>query len=211
VLLPSDLGPYTVHTTVIPPPHIIPAISNICFVAGTLIKTDQGLVAIEEINTTVNTIEDKPILAITKTLTLDTFLIRIEPHTLYKNYPNKTTILTKDHLISFKRKMVTAYSFLDYSDNVRKVKYNGELLYNVLLTEHTLIEANNMRCESLDPTNVIAKIYMSNLSATNKNDIVFLMNKALVTRDLETYRTLVQGANLLDNLLEKGLTKTTQP
>jgi hypothetical protein len=108
--------------------------------------------------------------------------------------------MTKDHLISFKRKMVTAHSFLDYSDNVRKVKYNGELLYNVLMAEHTLIEANNMRCESLDPNNVIAKIYMSNLSVTNKNDIVFSMNKALVTRDLETYRTLVQE----NNLLEKG-------
>jgi hypothetical protein len=33
------------------------------------------------------------------------------------------------------------------------------------------------------------------------------MNKALVTRDLETYRTLVQE----NNLLEKGWTKKTHP
>ncbi len=109
----------------------------------------------------VNTIRGKPILAVTKTVTLDKYLIRFAPNALDRNYPTKPTIMTKDHLIAFKGQMVPAYRFLDYSDQVKKVQYNQEPLYNVLLAEHSLMEVNNMQCETLHPENDIAQMYIS--------------------------------------------------
>jgi hypothetical protein len=185
---------YTSSNTPTPPtptpPTPTPAISNICFPAGTPIKTDQGIVNIENLSKQVNTIKGQAILGITKTVTLDKYLIRFKPHALERNCPNKTTIMTKDHLIAFKGQMVPAYRFLDYSEEVKKVQYKGETLYNVLLAKHSLMDVNNLQCETLHPENIIAKIYMSQFSEEEKNDVICLMNKALVTRDLETYKRI---------------------
>ena len=49
------------------------AISNICFPAGTPVKTDQGIVPIDIIDTNKHTINGQDILHITKTITLDPY------------------------------------------------------------------------------------------------------------------------------------------
>ena len=67
--------------------------------------------------------------------------------------------MSKDHCIVFKGQLVPAYRFLDYSDQVKKVTYSGEVLYNVLLATHGMIDVNNMQCETLHPANAIAQLY----------------------------------------------------
>jgi hypothetical protein len=132
--------------------------SNICFPAGTPIKTDQGCVNIELLDNDIHTINSQPILFITQTVTLDKYLIGFRKNSIGRNIPSQATIMSKDHIIEYKGKMVPAYRFLNVSSEVKKVKYNGEILYNVLLADYGRMEVNNMICETLHPENMIAKI-----------------------------------------------------
>ena len=137
---------------------ITPQISNICFPAGTEIRTDQGLIKIEELVKERNTIKGKYIKHITETLSIDNYLICIEKDGLYKNYPSKRTIMSKEHKVEYEGRMVEAYR-LEGLNGVKKVKYSGEILYNVLLEEYGVMEVNNLVCETLDPLNRIACEY----------------------------------------------------
>jgi hypothetical protein len=152
------LGTFTVTSRVIYPTT---PISPICFPAGTPIKTDQGLVPIEQIDTRRHTLYGQPILHITKTVTPDKYLIRFPKNVLERNIPSATTVMTKDHLIMFQEQLVPAYRFLEFSREIKKVTYSGEVLYNVLLAYHGTMEVNNMVCETLHPANKIAKLYMT--------------------------------------------------
>jgi hypothetical protein len=158
----TELGPYTVTTTVVPPtPQPLPPIvtSNICFPAGTLIKTDQGEVAIEKLITGLHTIKRKPLKHVTRTVTNEKYLIAIKPDALGLNKPNRVTIMSKDHKVEFDGQLTPAYRLLDYSAGVKKVKYSGEVLYNVLLAEYGVMSVNNLNCETLEPTCRIACAY----------------------------------------------------
>ena len=180
------------------PPNPIPPnpnpnpISNICFPAGTPIKTDQGLVKIEEINTSIHTINNHSIKHITQTVTLDKYLICFQPNTLGKNIPNKRTVMTKDHKILYNGQLVPAFRFLDLSSEIKKVNYSGEILYNVLLKDkHGVMNVNNLICETLHPENVVAKLYSSNYSVSYKNNVVILLNDTLIKKDFKSYKSIV--------------------
>jgi len=166
-------------------------VSTICFPAGTPIRTDQGSVPIDKIDTTYHTINYQPIEHITQTITNDTYLICFEKHALGPNYPSRQTVMSKDHNIYYKRKKVPAYNFLALSDGVRKVRYSGELLYNVLLSETSTMYVNNLLCETLDPANIIAKLYMSTYSQYYKHNIAYLMNESFRKRDMYAYKKIV--------------------
>jgi len=167
--------------------------SNICFPAGTPIKTDQGIFQIETLDKEKHTINNQPILHITKTITLDSYLICFERNSIGRNIPNKKTIMSKDHKINFQNQMVPAYRFLDFSQDVKKVKYSGEVLYNVLLSKHSLMNVNGLVCETLHPENIIAKLYSDNITEGKRNDIIILMNDALKQRDLVKYKSALDS------------------
>lgn len=146
-------------------------ISNICFPAGTPIQTDQGIIPIEQIQTSVHTLQKQPIQYITQTCTLDKYLIAFSPHTLGKNIPRQRTIMSKDHKILYNNQLVPAERFLDVSSAVKKVAYHGETLYNVLLNKYQLIDVNGLQCETLHPENTIARLYKSNFNETYKQQL----------------------------------------
>ena len=108
-----------------------------------------------------------------------------------RNIPNKKTIMSKDHKIEFKGQMVPAERLLNFSSDVKKVKYNGEILYNVLLSEYGNINVNNMTCETLHPENMIAKLYTNNYSDDERNRLMFELNESSEQRNLTTYKTIV--------------------
>ena len=139
----------------------IPIASNICFPAGTPIQTDQGIIPIEKINTNTHTINRQNIKHITQTITYDKYLIHFQPNSIGYTIPNKPTTMSKDHKILYNGNLVPAFRFLDLSDKVTKINYSGELLYNVLLDDYSLITVNNMKCETLHPENAVAKLYMN--------------------------------------------------
>ena len=162
----AGLGTVTITYDIIPPTTTI---SDICFPAGTPVKTDQGLIPIEQIDTQVHTLYGQEIIHITQTVTLDKYLICFEKNALGRNMPSATTLMTKDHKIMFKNKLVPAYRFLTFTEGVKRVRYTGEVLYNVLLTYHGTMIINNIVCETLHPENKIAKLYQNNSSNKYKN------------------------------------------
>jgi hypothetical protein len=157
----------TLNPTPTPTPTPTPATSNICFPAGTPINTDQGLIPIEQIDTQKHTLAGQAILHITQTVTLEKYLIRFEKDAIALNCPNQTTVMTQDHKIVFQGLLVPASWFLKYVDKVKKVAYNGEILYNVLLAKYGTVMVNNLECETLHPKNIIALAYTNTTLAQN--------------------------------------------
>ena len=140
-ITPSNVNPLRIY-------------SNICFLAGTPVKCDQGLIDIDEINPSIHTILGKKIVAITETHSTEKELVIIEKDSLRPNVPNKTTVVSMEHKIFYKGKMMEAYKV-----SKKRMNYNNEKLYNVLMEEHNKMNVNNMIVETLDPTNMIGKVF----------------------------------------------------
>jgi hypothetical protein len=137
-------------------------ISNICFLADTIIKTNQGYIPISEINSNYHTINNKKILAITQTMTYEQQLICFEKDALGKNRPNRQLVTTNEHKIYYKGKLIPSIILLGLNKKIKKIKYNGEILYNVLMNDYNLMEVNGIITETLHPENIIAKLYIGN-------------------------------------------------
>ena len=132
--------------------HVVNA--PICFPAGTLIQTDHGEISIENIDIKIHTINNKSIIEITKTISSDKYLVYFKKHALGYNIPNKKTIMTKEHRILLNNELIEANDLVE-NKNVKKIKYNGELLYNVLMDNHEVMNVNNLVCETLHPASYL--------------------------------------------------------
>lgn len=154
-------------------------ISNVCFLAKTPIATDQGVVAIEKIEPELHSIRNQKIIAITKTITNDKYLVCFEKNSMGRNIPCEKTIVSKNHLIFNKGQMIKAKEFVGKYDNVYKIKYNGEILYNVLLEKYDKMVVNNLICETLHPNNMISKLYtlLPNYTLEKQYEIIEEYNK----------------------------------
>jgi alpha-tubulin suppressor-like RCC1 family protein len=147
-------GPLTLSGSTIP----FSVISNICFLADTPITTDQGDISIANIQPHLHTIRGKKIVAITETFSSDKFLIVVEKDAIFEGCPSKKTIMSKEHKIFYQGKMMEAYLFVN-GETIYRIPYSDEKLYNVLLEEHGRMKVNNMIVETLDPTNMIGKVF----------------------------------------------------
>ena len=99
--------------------------------------------------------------------------------------------MTKEHKILYTDKLVPAYKFLNISPQVKRVKYNGEILYNVLMETHELMNVNNLICETLHPDNLIAKIYKNRFTDEYNDRIIYIMNDSIERRKYYEYKTIV--------------------
>jgi uncharacterized repeat protein (TIGR03803 family) len=162
-------------------------ISNTCFPVGTPISCDQGNVSIDRINPLKHTIHNHTITAITRTISQDNYLVCFEQHALGNGCPNQRTVMSKNHKILFRGKMVEAFRFLKHFKNVRKVKYNQQILYNVLMEKHETICVNNLVCETLHPNNIVAMLHNRNFEEKEKNEIIRLMNESIHKKDRISY------------------------
>jgi hypothetical protein len=155
-------------------------IGNICFPVGTPIKTNQGEISIEKINPEIHTIRNKPIVGITKTIyASDKYLVCFEKDSLGNNIPSQKTIMSKNHKIFYSGKMIEAYKFIGLNDKIKKLKYNGEILYNVLMEEYDKMIVNNLICETLHPENDMAKLYgaCQNLNIKEQQQLIEWYNE----------------------------------
>ena len=176
-------------------PPSLPPISNVCFPSGTPISCDQGMIPIEKINCDFHTISNNKIVAITETISQDKYLVCFGKHSLGFNYPNAKTAMSKHHKLYYNGKMIETINFLDDFENVKKVKYNGEVLYNILLEKYGKVTVNNMICETLHPENLVAKIYTSNLDVDYKNQIIKEMNNSITKNKYFKYNEMVNIIN----------------
>jgi len=159
-----------------------------CFPAGTPVQTDQGVTAIDQLIPGEHTLRGKSIIAITQTRPLQTHLICFEKDSIGKNVPSQQTLCSKEHKVLYQGEMIKARDLADMCKNVKKVPYNGETLYNVLLKQHDKMVINNLICETLHPENITAKIYnMKN--GSEKRKIMSVFDK-IMNRNNRTVRTI---------------------
>ena len=163
-------------------------LSNICFPAGTPVTTDQGNIPIEKIDPSIHTIRNKKIVAITKTVTQDKYLVCFEKDALGNNIPSQQTIISKNHQLFYNGKMRKAKEFLKDFDKVTKVKYTGAALFNVLLEEHDKMMVNNLMCETLHPENGVAKVYMAlqKLDTEGQQSLIRKINAHVIKNNVFT-------------------------
>jgi len=149
--------------------------SNVCFLAGSNVLTDQGEYAIEILKPGF-TINQHKIIAITKTVTAESQLIKLEKDAIAPNYPNQTTVMSQLHKVMYKGRMVKAKD-IPYAV---AIDYDGQILYNVLMADYSLMTVNNLTVETLHPKNNIGIIYKyiasNNISQEEQNKIIEIYN-----------------------------------
>lgn len=165
-----------------------PSDSNICFPGKTPIVTDMGIVNIEDIDIDYHTIRDKKIVALTKTKSQDNYLVCFEKNSLGEDCPSDKTIMSSEHRVLYKDNLIQAKKLVGHHSGIKKVKYNGQTLYNILLEDYSWVMVNDMVCETLHPENEIAKWYLSDLPELYKNKIITVMNYASSKKDYTSYK-----------------------
>jgi hypothetical protein len=144
----------------------------ICFIRDTPVKTDQGEVKIQEINTDIHTINGKKILAITKTKLDGDLLVRVEKNAFAEDCPNHSVVMSGNHKILYNNELIMAKDLaLNMPGKLNYMKYMGDTLYNVLMENYETMMVNNMVVETLHPKNKIALLYRCLLKASNKERI----------------------------------------
>ena len=147
-------------------------VGSICFIRDTPIKTDQGEIKIQEINTNIHTINSKKIIAITKTKLDGKLLIRVEKNAFGEDCPNHSVVMSGNHKILYNGNLLMAKELaLNMPGKLNYIKYKGDPLYNILMKKHDTMIVNNMVVETLHPDNKIAILYKSLLKECNTNNI----------------------------------------
>jgi hypothetical protein len=96
-------------------------------------------------------------------------LVCFSKNSIGYNKPNKDLIVSGNHEILYNNKLIPAYKFVNeikinnmyskrHSTGVKFIDERCEL-YNILFDTHEIINANNLECESMNPVNLIGKVY----------------------------------------------------
>jgi hypothetical protein len=148
--------------------------ATICFVAGSLVLTDQdGYVPIEQLNTDKHTINGSPILAVTQSVTPERYLVKIEAGALSTDSPSVDTLITINHKILHEGVMTESHKL---TSGTSFVEYRQQTLYNVVLKDHGTMTVNNMVVETLDPENLLAKVFIAMKGLTAEQREVMILN-----------------------------------
>jgi hypothetical protein len=126
-----------------------------CFRKGTLVKTDQGTIEIQNIQAGFNTINNKEIKCLTAVYNSDGMV-----------KPSNTMYMQKDHKL-----MISPFEFsaLLTSGKIQfESSSSDELLYNVLLENHETMMVENIQVETLNPELEISKYFMGDRSKEHK-------------------------------------------
>jgi len=146
-----------------PTPTPTPPVSDICFIKGTLVKTDQGIVPIEKIKT--QTLNGKSII-VTKTIYDAPYLVKISAGALGSIPTHDTYMSWKHHILVDRPTMARE---LVNGDTITEVPYDGEPLYNILVDTHTTMKVHGMVVETLNPKSSIGRFFNS---ISNKTETI---------------------------------------
>lgn len=137
----------------------VSVVSETCFPANTMVKTDQGIISIQKIKPHYHTIQGKSVVAITSTYSSDKELVLIKKDSIRRNYPSKDTMISKKHKIYMKGKLKAAYRLVDNYKGIALVPYQGQMLFNVVLENHSIMNVHGLLCETLHPMNPMANLF----------------------------------------------------
>jgi len=154
----------------------------VCFRKHSIVECDQGPVEIQDIDRTYHTIQNRPIVSVTRSRNLEGKILYIPKDTFKKNYPNRDTYVSYLHKIKHGgvyTRAIDLYSL--YPDQIEIMNYQGDL-YNILLGGHHSVCINGLTVETLYPNDDVAKLYRNIItngkySAMNKRDMIQLYNK----------------------------------
>ena len=146
-------------------------IADICFVKGTIVKTDQGLISIDKI--TNQTLNRKPI-TVTKTIHHDPYLVKVSAGAFGESPTRDTYMSLKHHIIM--DVPVMAKNLIN-GDTITEVPCDDEYLYNVLVDTHTTMRVHGMLVETLDPNSIVGLFYRAKLSPKQKNKMIRMINE----------------------------------
>ena len=103
-------------------------------------------------------------MGISKTQSNENNLVKIKKDALGLNTPSKDTIISQWHKVRYYDKMIPAMFLVKVVNSVESVKYEDDILYNVLMDEYSEMRVNNMVCETLHPDNEVAKKIMNSVN-----------------------------------------------
>jgi hypothetical protein len=146
-------------------------VADICFVKGTIVKTDQGFISIDKI--TNQTLDSNPI-TVTKTIHHDPYLVKVSAGA-FGELPTRDTYMSLKHHIMLEKP--TMAKNLINGDTITEVPYDGEYLYNVLLDKHSTMRVHGMLVETLDPNSIVGLFYRAKLSPKQKNKMIRMINE----------------------------------
>ena len=142
------------------PGNTLNTLYPICFTKDTPVVTDQGEIKIQEIQPGINTINGEEIIAISKTVHPDEYLVKIEKDDISEDVPSRQTIMSPQHKILYNGQLIKAYQHPAIQYPGKNMEKNeGQVLYNVLTKDYSTMRVNNMVVETLDPENRMALIY----------------------------------------------------
>jgi surface protein len=105
--------------------------SDICFYAGSMVKTDKGYKAIEKIDLKKDRIDGKEILIWTKTKNIEDEIIVMKEGCLGRGVPNRETRITKQHKIYNEGIWEEAQILEERNENIYRERYDGSYVYNI--------------------------------------------------------------------------------
>lgn len=123
---------------------------TICFDGSELVETDQGSIPICKIDKSVHTIGNQPIRQVSCTRCADNHMVRIQKNSFGEGIPNKDTLITLRHKISYQGRMRPA-AHLVRRKGISLVESHNQVVFNVMLPTHTCMRVNNMVTETLHP------------------------------------------------------------
>jgi surface protein len=126
--------------------------SPFCLLAGSLVKTDQGLIKIEELKEGYS-IDGNKIIGISKEFYKRKYLILIEKDLIGHNVPSQDTYITGSHHIMYNNELITCNNIMKkYKDcGFKIIKYDKEpIVYNVICESYCNMICNNIVMETLE-------------------------------------------------------------
>ena len=183
-----------------PPPSPVP----ICFPKGTPVSTDQGNIDIEKIIPNVHTIRGKQIVAITKTIPNHAEIVSISKDAFERNIPSKKTIISQEHKVVYKGRLMKAKDLVNCCEGVTTIPYDGKPLYNVLLKQYGYMMINNLTCETLHPESIMSKIYTSKFTYTEQTLLCSSLTNVLASNNTPAYIKLCDSIRFFEREKKRG-------
>ena len=143
----------------------------ICFPENTPITTDQGIIAIQDLEKDSYTINGNKVLGVVSHKPKSSIdMVLFKQHALGYNMPSKDTLMTRNHQVYYNNVPREAIAYTTNAFKLNKtilkgvpnnpkpkvMQYNKEV-YNVMLEDGHKMKVNNMLVETLDPSNKLYK------------------------------------------------------
>ena len=150
---------------------VLPSNQVSCFPENTPITTDQGIIAIQNLEKDSYTINRNKVLGVVSHKPKSSIdMVLFKQHALGYNMPSKDTLMTRNHQVYYNNIPREAIAYTTNAFKLNKtilkgvpnnpkpkvMQYNKEV-YNVMLEDGHKMKVNNMLVETLHPSNELYK------------------------------------------------------